>query len=112
VFQALELHPTHRAALVARSQCFLKLGDAGAALKDAKASCETRNNFMMGVYQCAEALYNLGDFETALIAFHRGYRLRKEMEGFRIGIQKCQEAIEKCIAGNPIRVNPWRSCGV
>lgn len=52
---------------------------------------------MMGLYQYAEALYNLGEFEEALIVYHRGHRLRPEMEGFRIGIQKCQEAIEKCI---------------
>jgi len=53
----------------------------------------------MGLYQYAEALYNLGQFEKALIAYHRGYRLRKDMDGFRIGVQKSQEAIQKAIGG-------------
>ena len=96
--QALELQPTHKAALVARSQCHLKLGDAESALKDAEASFDKEQvTYIKGLLQYAEALYNLGKFEKALISFHRGYKLRKDMEGFRIGVQKCQEAIRIAI---------------
>ena len=38
VSQALELQPTDKACLVARSKCYLGLGDTGSALKDAEAS--------------------------------------------------------------------------
>ena len=70
--QALELQPTHKAALVARSQCHLKLGDAASALRDAETSFEGKaDQFIRGLYQYAEALYNLGQFERALIAYHR-----------------------------------------
>jgi len=45
----------------------------------------------------AEALYQLGDFERALVFFHRGHKLRAELGEFRLGIQKCQEAINNSI---------------
>lgn len=38
-----------------------------------------------------------GEFEKSLIAFHQGYRLRKDMECFRIGVQKSQDAIKRAI---------------
>ena len=84
---------------MARSQCHLRLGDANSALKDAKTSFGQNETFIQGLYQYAEALYQLGEFEKSLIAFHQGYRLRKDMQGFRIGVQKSQEAIRRAIGG-------------
>ncbi|CAL8116423.1 unnamed protein product [Orchesella dallaii] len=97
--KALEIQPKHKAALVARSQCYLKLGDAESALKDAEMAWDPneRETYIQGLYQYAEALFQLGEFEKALIAFHRGHRIRKDMDGFRIGIQKSQEAIRRAI---------------
>lgn len=85
---------------MARSQCYLKLGDAEAALKDAELAWDPNNpneTYTQGLYQYAEALFQLGEFEKSLIAFHRGHRMRKDTDGFRIGIQKCQEAIRRAI---------------
>ncbi|RUS80645.1 hypothetical protein EGW08_011595 [Elysia chlorotica] len=56
-----------------------------------------------GMFQKAEALYNQGDFEMALVFYHRGNRLRPELQDFRLGIQKAQEAIQNCV-GTPDRV--------
>ena len=96
--QALELHPNHRGALVARSQCYLKLGNATLALRDAEMSFDNdERTFVTGLLQYAESLYSLGRFEQALIAYHRGLRLRRDMEEFRIGVQKCQDAIKRAI---------------
>jgi predicted Zn-dependent protease len=95
--QALEMKPSNKIALVARSQCHLKLGDAESALKDAQASFDVNTLFIKGLLQYAEALFSLGQFEKALIAFQRGRRQRKDMDGFRIGTQKCYEAIMKAI---------------
>nr|XP_009934133.1 PREDICTED: tetratricopeptide repeat protein 25 [Opisthocomus hoazin] len=53
-----------------------------------------------GLYQKAEALYTMGDFEFALVFYHRGYRLRPELQKFRLGIEKSQQAIVNCI-GSP-----------
>lgn len=53
--------------------------------------------FLQGLYQKAEALYAMGDFEFALVFYHRGYKLRPELQEFRLGIQKAQEAIENSV---------------
>ena len=53
--------------------------------------------FCQGLYQKAEALYQMGDFEYALVFYHRGHKLRPELQEFRLGIQKAQEAIINCV---------------
>nr|CAD7429232.1 unnamed protein product [Timema monikensis] len=50
----------------------------------------------------AESLYHLGDFEHSLMYYHRGLRIRPELEGFRLGIQKAQEAIENTIGSKTV----------
>lgn len=55
--------------------------------------------FVLALYQKAEALYHLGNFEHSLMYYHRGLRIRPELEGFRLGVQKAQEAIENTIGG-------------
>jgi len=56
--------------------------------------------FFKGIFQKAEALYATGDFEMALVYYHRGNKLRPEFNDFRLGIQKASEAIDNSI-GNP-----------
>lgn len=95
--QALELTPDDKNCLVARSKCHLQLGDSTAALKDAEAALKEDPNFIRGLYQKAAALYDKGDFEYALVFFHRGNKLRPELDEFRLGIQKAREAIDNSI---------------
>ncbi|OXA50583.1 Tetratricopeptide repeat protein 25 [Folsomia candida] len=96
--RALELQPDNKGARVSRSQCHLKLGDAVAALADAEASfVEGEKSNIMGLYQYGEALFNLGQFEQALMAYHRGYRSRKDKEEFRVGVNKAKDAIVTAI---------------
>ncbi|NXP03827.1 TTC25 protein, partial [Thinocorus orbignyianus] len=97
---ALKLKAGDKNCLVARSKCYLKLGDTKNSLKDAEASLQSDKTFSKGLYQKAETLYTMGDFEFALVFFHRGSRLRPELESFRLGIEKSQEAIVNCI-GSP-----------
>ncbi|EDO42886.1 predicted protein, partial [Nematostella vectensis] len=94
---ALELKPTDPFCLVARSKCYLKLGKNDAAYRDAEAALEEDKDFNKGLYQKAEALYAMGDFEYALVYYHRGNKLRPELQEFRLGIQKAQEAIDNSI---------------
>lgn len=49
------------------------------------------------MYQKAEALYYMGEFEFALVFYHRGRKLRPQIQEFRLGIQKAQEAIENSV---------------
>ncbi|XP_042576390.1 outer dynein arm-docking complex subunit 4-like isoform X2 [Cyprinus carpio] len=100
---ALSLQPDDKNCLVARSRCFLKHGDAESALKDAETSLKDNKDFFKGLYQKAEALYNMGDFEFALVYYHRGNKLRPELQDFRLGIQKAQEAIDNSV-GSPSSV--------
>ncbi|GFS05973.1 tetratricopeptide repeat protein 25 [Elysia marginata] len=100
---ALTLRADDRISLVCRSKCHLMLGDTHKALQDAEASLAEDKNYHKGMFQKAEALYNQGDFEMALVFYHRGNRLRPELQDFRLGIQKAQEAIQNCV-GTPDRV--------
>ncbi|XP_071446858.1 uncharacterized protein [Hetaerina americana] len=105
VNKALELQPEDVEALVSRSRCYLAVGQPGSALKDAEAALAVEPGCIRGIYQKAEALYHLGDFEHSLVFYHRGQRIRPEMECFRLGVQKAQEAIQNTIGkkGPPTR---------
>ncbi|XP_062389276.1 outer dynein arm-docking complex subunit 4 isoform X2 [Sardina pilchardus] len=79
------------------------MGDSENALRDAEASLREDKEFFKGLYQKAEALYTMGDFEFALVFYHRGHKLRPELQEFRLGIQKAQEAINNSV-GSPSSV--------
>lgn len=93
------MNPSDQNALVARSKCYLLLGDPARGLQDAETALTNDKNNIRAIYQKAEALYFLGQFELSLMFFHRGLRLRPELNSFRLGVQKTQEAIEKTIGG-------------
>lgn len=67
--------------------------------QDAETVLSSDKHNIRAIYQKAEALYFLGQFELSLMFFHRGLRLRPELNNFRLGVQKTQEAIEKTIGG-------------
>jgi hypothetical protein len=48
LFQALELNPKDKNALVARSKCYLQLGEPHLALKDAETALHGDKNFIRG----------------------------------------------------------------
>ncbi|KAA0705826.1 Tetratricopeptide repeat protein 25 [Triplophysa tibetana] len=100
---ALSLQPDDKNCLVARSRCYVKLGDAENALRDAETSLKNNKDFFKGLYQKAVALYTMGDFEFALVYYHRGHKLRPDLQEFRLGIQKAQEAIYNSV-GSPSSV--------
>ncbi|KAG8512904.1 Tetratricopeptide repeat protein 25 [Galemys pyrenaicus] len=100
--QALHLQNGDKNCLVARSKCFLKMGELENSLKDAEASLQGDPTFCKGILQKAETLYTMGDFEFALVFYHRGYKLRPDRE-FKVGIQKAQEAINNSV-GSPSSV--------
>uniref|UniRef100_A0A8D3CGZ0 Outer dynein arm-docking complex subunit 4 n=1 Tax=Scophthalmus maximus TaxID=52904 RepID=A0A8D3CGZ0_SCOMX len=100
---ALTLKPDERNCFVGRSKCYLNMGLYENALEDAEASLKEDTTFFEGLYQKAEALYYMGEFEFALVFYHRGQKLRPQIQEFRLGIQKAQEAIENCV-GSPSSV--------
>eukprot|EP00058_Branchiostoma_floridae_P013087 XP_002598575.1 hypothetical protein BRAFLDRAFT_118336 [Branchiostoma floridae] len=100
---ALEIQPEDKTCLVARAKCYLALGDSDAALRDAEAALKDDKEYIKGLLMKAEALYSKGDFEHSLVFYHRGHKLRPEVDEFRLGIQKAQEAINNSV-GTPSSV--------
>ncbi|XP_072343727.1 outer dynein arm-docking complex subunit 4 isoform X41 [Scyliorhinus torazame] len=100
---ALQLEPRNRNCLVARSRCYLAIGNTTLALKDAEASQLGSKEFYKGLYRKAETLYAKGEFELALMFYHRGHKLRPDDHNFRLGIQKAREAIDNSV-GSPSSV--------
>ncbi|KAK7507840.1 hypothetical protein BaRGS_00000805 [Batillaria attramentaria] len=101
--KALEMKPGDKTCLVTRSKCYLMLGNSESALTDSEAALdqdEDGKKDIRALCMKAEALYQKGDFETALVYYHRGNKLRPELQEFRLGIQKSQEAINNSI-GTP-----------
>lgn len=101
--KALEMKQGDKTCLVTRSKCYLMLGNSEAALNDSEAALaqdEEGKKDIRALCMKAEALYQKGDFETALVYYHRGNKLRSELQEFRLGIQKSQEAINNSI-GTP-----------
>ncbi|XP_077476205.1 outer dynein arm-docking complex subunit 4 [Stigmatopora argus] len=95
---ALTLQPENRHGLAGRSKCYLKMGQCEKALRDAEASLRGDGSFLEGLYQKAESLYCMGEFEFALVFYHQGSKLRPQVHQFQLGIQKAQEAIENAVA--------------
>lgn len=91
------MNPSEKNSLVARSKCYILLGLPENALKDAETALHVDKTFIKAIYQKAEALYYLGDFEHSLMYFHRGLHLRPDHQGFKLGVQKSQKAIENAI---------------
>lgn len=96
----MELNETDINALIARSKCYLLLGDTAKALKDAESALSCEKDNIRAIQQKAKALYFLGQFEQSLMYFHRGLKIRPELDIFRLGIQTTRKAIENTIGPN------------
>ncbi|XP_049691806.2 LOW QUALITY PROTEIN: outer dynein arm-docking complex subunit 4-like [Helicoverpa armigera] len=97
VNKAIELAPDEKAAYVSRSKCYLLLGEPRSALMDAEAALKLDPKDAKALLRKAEALYYCGEFEMSLVHYHRGLRARPDLNDFRLGVQKAQEAIENTI---------------
>ncbi|XP_031844037.1 outer dynein arm-docking complex subunit 4 isoform X2 [Nomia melanderi] len=98
--QALNLEPNDRNALIARSKCYLLLGEPKKALQDAENALQYKMknaNMAKAIYCKAEALYHLGDYEMSLVYYYRGMRIRPEYGQFRLGVQKAKDAIKNVL---------------
>ncbi|KAJ0001189.1 hypothetical protein NQD34_006209 [Periophthalmus magnuspinnatus] len=96
----LSIKPEDRSCYVGISKCHLLMGNPELALREAENSLMGDKTYFEGLYQKAEALYYMGEFEFAKVCYHRGLKIRPEIQEFRVGIQKAQEAIENA-AGSP-----------
>lgn len=102
--KALSLRAQDKHCLVCRSKCYIQIGSPILGLADADASLKDDPNYFKGMFQKAEALYAQGDFELALVYYHRGHQLRPELNEFRTGIQKAREAIDNSIGSRAYKI--------
>ncbi|CAG0913614.1 unnamed protein product [Notodromas monacha] len=100
----------NRECLVGRSKCYLRLQNTDEALKDAEAALQIEKNSHQAIFQKAEALFCRGDYEHALVYYSRGAKLRKDLDCFRLGIQKSQDAITAAVGanGNASKLTPTK----
>ena len=62
------------------------------AMIDAEKALRINKYNTKAIVAKAEALYNLGHFEKALVQFERGWRMRQDPE-INSGIVKCRDVI-------------------
>lgn len=75
---------------MARSKCYLLLGEPRLALADAESALKIDPKDAKALLRKAEALYYCGEFEMSLVHYHRGLRTRPDLNDFRLGVQKAQ----------------------
>lgn len=73
------------------------MGRPDLALKDAEEALTIDKTYIRAIYQKAESLYYLGEFEHSLVYYHRGLRIRPDLEEFQLGVNKAQQAIKNAI---------------
>ncbi|KAJ3012935.1 UNVERIFIED_CONTAM: Tetratricopeptide repeat protein 25 [Siphonaria sp. JEL0065] len=95
--RALVLHPNQLDCLVNRARCYMMQGDTTSSLEDVNTVLALSPEFIRAIYQKAVTLYARGDFEDALVLFHRGAKARPELVGFSMGIHKSIEAIKSAV---------------
>lgn len=98
--KVIKLDANNKQALIGRTKCYIALGQPDLAIKDVDKILAVDKFFYKGIFQKAEALFSAGAFEHALIYYHRGHKLRADLDDFRLGIQKCQEAIDLALSAD------------
>ncbi|KAJ3178344.1 Tetratricopeptide repeat protein 25 [Geranomyces variabilis] len=111
--RALEILPTDAIALAARARCHVLRGDQISALADANAALAADPDSWKALHVKADALFDNGDFENALLCCHRGVQLRPDLDEFRGGIVRATEAICSAVAGiDPERLRAQRAAEI
>ena len=76
---------TSEILLLCRSRCRTFMGDIAGALKDAEDAL-LLNEYSFKALLCkADVLFAKGDFELALMWYHRGLQQRPDSDEFRLG---------------------------
>nr|CAD7576067.1 unnamed protein product [Timema californicum] len=82
------------------SKCKIRKSLFDGALMEAELALAQKPSEINASHCKAVALYEMGEFEDALIHFHRGDKKRKKPDIFEVGIQQTEETIEDCIGRN------------
>ena len=102
---ALQVDKFQFRVILARSRCFLSLGRFREALDDAEDVLEEDplaedDHLIKAFLYKAEALFQLGNFESSAVWFYRYSRVRPghaDDDEIRIGLQKCEKAVNNSL---------------
>merc|ERR1711871_1115531 len=87
--------PNDKQVLLARCRCYIQLQQPEKAIADADKPLADDPEYYRGIYHKAEALFAAGNFEFALMYYHKGHQLRKDRDEFALGISKAKKAIAR-----------------
>eukprot|EP00771_Trimastix_marina_P001393 gnl/Trimastix_PCT/2465.p1 GENE.gnl/Trimastix_PCT/2465~~gnl/Trimastix_PCT/2465.p1 ORF type:complete len:936 (+),score=168.46 gnl/Trimastix_PCT/2465:46-2853(+) len=104
--RAHKLRPDDRHLLLFRAKTYTHMGHTELALQDVDAVLNLKKNWYKALHQKAETLFAAGDFEFALVHYHRAQKVRPDIADFRLGIQKAKDAIERSIAQDQLMYEP------
>ena len=79
--------------LCSMAKCYLDLGSFETSKKWAEDVLKNDANYIPAVLIKGESLYNICDFEHAMVVFYTGLRIMKTHSGFKSGIVKCKKTI-------------------
>jgi tetratricopeptide (TPR) repeat protein len=85
--------------LIDRANCYVQVGRPRAALIDINTVLGARPEDSRALLAKAEAFFSMGEFEFALVFFHKGLAIRGDVISFRDGVTKAKAAIVDSING-------------
>ncbi|XP_023345648.1 tetratricopeptide repeat protein 25 isoform X2 [Eurytemora carolleeae] len=96
--QALKIDDEEPLVLIERGRCLVQLSQPTQALKDVDPVLKDNPSSPLALSVKADAMYHLGDFEHALLYYHRALRYStQDTEGLRLGIRRSVKAINNAI---------------
>ena len=93
IAEAADFDPESPLVLMAAARCHTMVGHWEGSLQACEAILQVEPKNTKAVLFKAEALFNLCQFEAALMYFHRGQVLNPDLDDFRFGIQKSRKTI-------------------
>ena len=102
IFGFLQLNPEDPSSLIERASCHVGLQQFEEALEDADKALKSYKKKLpcKGLYIKGDALYNLGNFEHALVYYHRALKRsasNNEEESVRDRINRATKAVDNAI---------------
>jgi tetratricopeptide (TPR) repeat protein len=96
--QAMLINDSEPLVKIERGVCKVRLSRPLEALEDVDPVLEENPRHPLALHVKADALYHLGNFEHALVFYHRGLRYStQDPEIFRLGIRRAMKAIKNAI---------------
>jgi tetratricopeptide (TPR) repeat protein len=93
--ECISMTPTHSLYLC-RARCYFMISLVNEAYKDAESALSLDPSSIKAILCKADILFAMGDFETALVWYYRGFQRQESFE-FKAGISRCKEAIKTAI---------------